>query len=194
MRSTAPPAKVQSALLEAMEERQVTSGETTHQLAWPFFVIATQNPVEHEGTWDLPQAQLDRFLMQINVGYPEPIAERAILDLAMNEAQELTEPVSEVISRANLKEAQAEIAALHVSELIRDYVVRLISNTRSDALPGVGGASCLSGQPTRDDHVNPRRTGPCVAAGPRSCSARGCQRAGDVSAAPPDHVDLSRRC
>jgi len=132
------PAKVQSALLEAMEEGQVTSGETTHQLAWPFFVIATQNPVEHEGTWDLPQAQMDRFLMQINVGYPELDAERAILDLAMNEAQDLTEPVSEVISRDDLKAAQAEVAALHVSELIRDYVVRLISNTRSDALAGVG--------------------------------------------------------
>ena len=132
------PAKVQSALLEAMEEGQVTSGETTHRLAWPFFVIATQNPVEHEGTWDLPQAQMDRFLMQINVGYPEPDAERAILDLAMNKAQDLAEPVSEVISRDDLKEAQAEVAALHVSELIRDYVVRLISNTRSDALAGVG--------------------------------------------------------
>lgn len=132
------PAKVQSALLEAMEERQVTSGETTHLLAWPFFVIATQNPVEHEGTWDLPQAQMDRFLMQINVDYPEPASERAILDLAMEEAQDAVAPVGEVISKADLKAAQAEIAGLHVSELIRDYVVRLISNTRSDALKGVG--------------------------------------------------------
>lgn len=132
------PAKVQSALLEAMEERQVTSGETTHLLAWPFFVIATQNPVEHEGTWDLPQAQMDRFLMQINVGYPEPASERAILDLAMEEAQNAIAPVGEVINSANLKAAQAEIAGLHVSELIRDYVVRLISNTRSDTLKGVG--------------------------------------------------------
>lgn len=132
------PAKVQSALLEAMEERQVTSGETTHQLAWPFFVIATQNPVEHEGTWDLPQAQMDRFLMQINVDYPEPASERAILDLAMEEAQDTVAPVTEVISRDDLKAAQAEIAGLHVSELIRDYVVRLISNTRTDALKGVG--------------------------------------------------------
>lgn len=132
------PAKVQSALLEAMEERQVTSGETTHILAWPFFVIATQNPVEHEGTWDLPQAQMDRFLMQINVGYPEPASERAILDLAMEEAQDAVAPVGEVISSADLKAAQAEIAGLHVSELIRDYVVRLISNTRTDALKGVG--------------------------------------------------------
>lgn len=132
------PAKVQSALLEAMEERQVTSGETTHLLAWPFFVIATQNPVEHEGTWDLPQAQMDRFLMQINIGYPEPASERAILDLAMEEAQNAVAPVGEVINSANLKAAQAEIAGLHVSELIRDYVVGLISNTRSDTLKGVG--------------------------------------------------------
>ena len=132
------PAKVQSALLEAMEERQVTSGETTHALAWPFFVIATQNPVEHEGTWDLPQAQMDRFLMQINVGYPGPGSERAILDLAMEEAQEAATTMGEVIGQADLKAAQAEIAALHVSDLIRDYVVRLISNTRTEALPGVG--------------------------------------------------------
>lgn len=132
------PAKVQSALLEAMEERQVTSGETTHKLAWPFFVIATQNPVEHEGTWDLPQAQMDRFLMQVNVDYPTPDNERAILDLAIEEGQDTVAPVKEVISQADLKEAQTEIAALHVSDLIRDYVVRLISGARTDALKGVG--------------------------------------------------------
>lgn len=132
------PAKVQSALLEAMEERQVTSGEATYPLAWPFFVIATQNPVEHEGTWDLPQAQMDRFLMQINVDFPDPENERAILDLAMEEAQNDAPVAIDVIGQTDLRSAQAEIAALHVSDLIRDYVVRLISNTRSDALQGVG--------------------------------------------------------
>ncbi len=134
------PAKVQSALLEAMEERQITSGETTHKLAWPFFVIATQNPVEHEGTWDLPQAQMDRFLMQINVDYPTIQNERAILDLSIREANDAISPATEVIDHADLKAAQTEVAALHVSDLIRDYVVRLISGTRSDPspLPGVG--------------------------------------------------------
>ena len=132
------PAKVQSALLEAMEERQVTSGEATYPLDWPFFVIATQNPVEHEGTWDLPQAQMDRFLMQINVDYPGPEDERAILDLAMAEAQDGATTTHDLISQADLKAAQADIAALYVSEVIRDYAVALISNTRTDALPGVG--------------------------------------------------------
>ncbi len=134
------PAKVQSALLEAMEESQITSGETTHKLAWPFFVIATQNPVEHEGTWDLPQAQMDRFLMQINIDYPTVQNERAILDLSIREANDAVSPVVEMIDHADLKVAQAEVAALHVSDLIRDYVVRLISGTRSDPspLPGVG--------------------------------------------------------
>ena len=121
------PAKVQSALLEAMEESQITSGETTHKLAWPFFVIATQNPVEHEGTWDLPQAQMDRFLMQINIDYPTVQNERAILDLSIREANDAISPVVEMIDHADLKAAQAEVAALHVSDLIRDYVVRLIS-------------------------------------------------------------------
>ena len=69
------PAKVQSALLEAMEERQVTSGTESLKLDDPFFVIATQNPIEHEGTWDLPQAQLDRFLLHVTVDYPDPAAE-----------------------------------------------------------------------------------------------------------------------
>ena len=188
------PAKVQSALLEAMEEGQVTSGETTHQLAWPFFVIATQNPVEHEGTWDLPQAQMDRFLMQINVGYPELDAERAILDLAMNEAQDLTEPVSEVISRDDLKAAQAEVAALHVSELIRDYVVRLISNTRSDALSGVGEHLACPASPRGTIMLTRAAQARAWLMGPRSRSARRCRRIGDAGSAPPDHADLSRRC
>ncbi|MEM7270832.1 MAG: MoxR family ATPase [Pseudomonadota bacterium] len=134
------PAKVQSALLEAMEERQVTSGDQTHALAWPFFVIATQNPVEHEGTWDLPQAQLDRFLMQVNVDFPKAENERAILDLAMEEATSGGLDVGQAISQSELRTAQEEVAALHVSELIRDYVVRLIAGTRNDPDPlaGVG--------------------------------------------------------
>ena len=138
------PAKVQSALLEAMEERQITSGETTYPLEPPFFVIATQNPIEHEGTWDLPQAQLDRFLMQINVDYPQRYAEREILDLAMNEAtaaltKTSDEPI-DVITRSELHAAKVEVAAVHVSDLVRDYMVRLIAGTRDDPerLEGVG--------------------------------------------------------
>ncbi|MFK7944514.1 MAG: AAA family ATPase [Paracoccaceae bacterium] len=138
------PAKVQSALLEAMEERQVTSGDYTHRLDWPFFVVATQNPIEHDGTWDLPQAQLDRFLLQISLGYPAPSSERAILDLAILEAAADTKPgtVPEgvLITRADLKQAQSQVKTTYIAEPVRDYIVRLIAGTRSDPdkLPGVG--------------------------------------------------------
>lgn len=134
------PAKVQSALLEAMEERQVTAGDETLALDWPFFVVATQNPIEHDGTWDLPQAQLDRFLMQITVDYPERSNERAVLDLVMGEAiAPETEPPQPIFQR-DLGQAQREVRALYLSEPIRDYIVRLIAATRDDpaALPGVG--------------------------------------------------------
>lgn len=135
------PSKVQSALLEAMEERQVTNGDETHLLEQPFFVIATQNPIEHEGTWDLPEAQLDRFLMHVRVGYPDAATETALLDIALREAEgqihgRQTEAGSARISPADL--AQARQAALNVflSEPVRDYIVRLVDfSRRGDDLP-----------------------------------------------------------
>ncbi|MEX2518973.1 MAG: AAA family ATPase [Paracoccaceae bacterium] len=139
------PAKVQSALLEAMEERQVTSGETTYRLDPPFFVIATQNPIEHDGTWDLPQAQLDRFLLHIVVGYPTARDERLIFDLVMREAADGLSDTAKAanappISKYDLAAARREVAAVHISDLLRDYIVRLIAATRDDPapLPGVG--------------------------------------------------------
>ncbi|MEL7153003.1 MAG: MoxR family ATPase [Pseudomonadota bacterium] len=139
------PAKVQSALLEAMEERQITAGDRTHPLADPFFVVATQNPIEHEGTWELPQAQLDRFLLHVVVDYPSPETEREILDLVMRETVEAqgnassTEPVAR-LTAAQLGAARSEALDVHVSPLIRDFIVRIISGTRNDpeAIPGVG--------------------------------------------------------
>lgn len=134
------PAKVQSALLEAMEERQVSSADSTYPLAWPFFVIATQNPIEHEGTWDLPQAQLDRFLMQITVGYPAQVDERAILDLSIEEAIAQSPGALDQICQADLQAAQEAVRQIYLSEPVRDYIVRLIAATRGDPdpLPGVG--------------------------------------------------------
>ena len=135
------PAKVQSALLEAMEERQITTGKTSHLLEQPFFVIATQNPIEHEGTWELPQAQLDRFLLHVVVDYPLSDTERNILDLAMREAATDGFPAPErSIAKSELAEARSEVLAVHVSEPVRDYVVRLVAGTRGDpeALEGVG--------------------------------------------------------
>lgn len=135
------PAKVQSALLEAMEERQVTTGRESMKLDSPFFVIATQNPIEHEGTWDLPQAQQDRFLLHITVDYPDPGAERLIFDLVMNEAAAAKTPSGPPanITKAQLAEARDEVLDVHISDPVRDYIVRLISATRGqpESLEGV---------------------------------------------------------
>lgn len=142
------PAKVQSALLEAMEERQVSSGEATYQLDWPFLAIATQNPIEHDGTWELPQAQLDRFIMHLRVDYPAQKDERAILDVVLREAQASyspeVQPQVSPVSLDTLREAQMAITNLHISEPIRDYIVRLISGTRSDPAPVAGVGEHLS--------------------------------------------------
>ena len=134
------PAKVQSALLEAMEERQITAGKTSYPLEQPFCVIATQNPIEHEGTWELPQAQLDRFLLHLVINYPESSAEREILDLAMREAAEGWVAPPHLITKGELAEARRSVLAVHVSEPVRDYVVRLVAGTRGDPEPldGVG--------------------------------------------------------
>jgi MoxR-like ATPase len=134
------PAKVQSALLEAMEERQITAGKTSYPLEQPFCVIATQNPIEHEGTWELPQAQLDRFLLHLVISYPESSAEREILDLAMREAAEGWVAPPHLITKAELADARRSVLAVHASEPVRDYVVRLVAGTRGDPEPidGVG--------------------------------------------------------
>ncbi|WP_281019621.1 MULTISPECIES: AAA family ATPase [unclassified Minwuia] len=135
------PAKVQSALLEAMEERQVTSGDTTYPLAQPFFVIATQNPIEHEGTWDLPEAQLDRFLMHVRVGYPDAETESALLDMALAEAEgqisgrDAGQPVDR-IAPAELAAARHAVLRTFLSAPVQDYIVRLVDfSRRADDLP-----------------------------------------------------------
>lgn len=140
------PAKVQSALLEAMEERQVTSGKKSLKLEEPFFVIATQNPIEHEGTWDLPQAQLDRFLMLVTVDYPDRIAEREIFDLVLEEAVNADRPGEppKKISKEALAKARRLVLDVHLSDPIRDYIVRLIAGTRADPKSLVGVDEHLS--------------------------------------------------
>jgi len=132
------PAKVQSALLEAMEERQVTSGYETHTLEQPFFVIATQNPIEHEGTWDLPEAQLDRFLMHVRVGYPDAATELALLEIALGEADvsiggDAGGSDAERIRPEVLAAARREALNVHLSEPVRDYIVRLVDFSRQEA-------------------------------------------------------------
>jgi MoxR-like ATPase len=122
------PAKVQSALLQAMQERQVTIGDETFALPSPFLVLATQNPLEQEGTYPLPEAQIDRFMMKVIVGYPTRSEERAILD-AMATSEPVLTP-KPVVSAEAIKSAQHVVNTIYVDEKIRDYIVDLVLATR----------------------------------------------------------------
>ncbi len=123
------PAKVQSALLEAMQERQVTIGENTYKLPDPFMVLATQNPIDQEGTYTLPEAQLDRFLFKVRVVYPTPAEERQVLDAMATSAPKLD--VSPVALAADIVASRALVNAIHIDEKIRDYIVAIIQATRT---------------------------------------------------------------
>ena len=127
------PANVQSALLEAMAERQVSVGQHSYALPELFLVMATQNPIEQEGTYPLPEAQLDRFLMHVRVGYPDADAERRILQLARQEAEGRPPLPQQRISQAALFEARAAVLALHAAPAIEDYIVQLVIATREPA-------------------------------------------------------------
>jgi MoxR-like ATPase len=125
------PAKVQSALLEAMEERQVTVAGTSHELPGLFLVMATQNPIEQEGTYPLPEAQMDRFLMHVRVGYPDEDAEVEILRLVRDESavaakQERAAPIPEAV----VFDARREIDAIHCAEALERYIVDLVFASR----------------------------------------------------------------
>jgi MoxR-like ATPase len=128
------PAKVQSALLEAMQERQVTIGDTTHRLPEPFLVMATQNPIEQEGTYALPEAQLDRFMLMIKVGYPTKEEERAIMD-------RMTSPMKAVAEHAatpqEIAEARSVVQEVYIDEKIRDYIVNIVHATREPKAYGL---------------------------------------------------------
>ena len=128
------PAKVQSALLEAMAERQVSVGSRTYPLPELFMVMATQNPIEQEGTYPLPEAQLDRFLLHVVVDYPSVDAEKRILRLARAEAAAHSSQPPAPISQETLFAARQEILALHMAEPVEEYIVQLINATRRPAL------------------------------------------------------------
>jgi MoxR-like ATPase len=136
--------KTQSALLEAMEERQVTVDTHTYGLPRPFMVIATQNPIELEGTYPLPEAQLDRFLMRIQMGYPSHDAERAILETHGSHAS--VEELSPVTSAAEVVAAARAVADVHVAENLKSYIVDLVTATRShrDLALGVSPRGALA--------------------------------------------------
>ena len=130
------PAKVQSALLEAMAERQITVGRETYPLPPLFLVMATQNPIEQEGTYPLPEAQLDRFLMHIRIDYPDAAAERKILALARDEARTAPSAPSRPVSQSDLFEARDRVLSLHMAERLEEYVVQLVLATRDPAVYG----------------------------------------------------------
>jgi len=130
------PAKVQGALLEAMEERQVTVAGNTHKLPELFMVLATQNPIEQEGTYPLPEAQMDRFLMKINIDYPDDDTELSVIRLVRGEEQQQTIEQQKVLQQA-IFDARKEIHALHISENVEKYMVALVMATRKpERYPG----------------------------------------------------------
>ena len=130
------PAKVQSALLEAMAEKQITVGKETYRLPRLFLVMATQNPIEQEGTYPLPEAQLDRFLMHVNVGYPDKEAERKILHLVRAREQfglqhtQLDSKPAHLVSQAQIFAARQEVLNLYMAKELEDYIIELITMTR----------------------------------------------------------------
>jgi MoxR-like ATPase len=134
------PSKVQSALLEAMQERQVTIGDKTWPLPEPFLVLATQNPIEQEGTYPLPEAQMDRFMLKVIVGYPSAEEELTILDRMASTKPTFT--LNAVVSPEEIIGYQAMVNQVHVDQLVKDYVVRLVVATR-EAAAGKGVAPDL---------------------------------------------------
>ncbi len=125
------PAKVQSALLEAMAERQITVGAVTHKLPELFLVMATQNPIEQEGTYPLPEAQLDRFLLHVLIDYPDADAERKILHLVRNEAQQKHTAPTGMITQDALFGARKEVLQIHMADNLEEYLLQLILATRT---------------------------------------------------------------
>ena len=121
------PAKVQSALLEAMQERQVTIGDNTYPLDEPFLVMATQNPIEQEGTYPLPEAQIDRFMLKLKIDYPDQKEERQILDLM---SQDETILIRKIVGPADILRVREVVKEVYMDERIKDYIVQLVFATR----------------------------------------------------------------
>jgi len=128
------PAKVQSALLEAMQERQVTIGNETYRLEEPFLVLATQNPIEQEGTYPLPEAQADRFMLKVKIGYPSLEEERNIIRRNLNDEEE---KISKVVSAKTLLQAREALKKVYMDEKIEQYILNIVFATRNPAQYGL---------------------------------------------------------
>lgn len=131
------PAKVQSALLEAMQERQVTIGKETYKLEEPFLVLATQNPIDQEGTYPLPEAQVDRFMLKVNIGYPNKTDEREIIRRTLS--GQITEKINAIISPETLIQARQSVNKIYMDEKIENYILDLVFTTRNPEEYGLEG-------------------------------------------------------
>jgi MoxR-like ATPase len=136
------PAKVQSALLEAMQERQVSIGEETFPMPNPFLVLATQNPIEQEGTYPLPEAQLDRFMLKVKIGYPDKSQERQILDRMA--ATDKKFDIKPVIKPRDIAEVRAVVDEIYIDEKVKDYIVNIVCATRDPKSYGLDLANFIS--------------------------------------------------
>ena len=132
----APP-KTQAALLEAMQEKQTTLEGQTYELDKPFLVLATQNPIEYEGTYPLPEAQIDRFLMRLNVGYPNEVEEQEILK-RMKDGEIHDIKINKIVSPAHIIEMQKAIRTVHIDDDLQNYIVKIVESTRSEPRIEVG--------------------------------------------------------
>ena len=126
------PAKVQSALLEAMQERQITIGGETFSLSYPFMVIATQNPIEQEGTYPLPEAQVDRFMLKLKIDYPSKEEERTIMQRMSSNKQHVK--VQKIIQPEDLLKAQEKINSIYIDRILEDYILNMEATTRNPAI------------------------------------------------------------
>ncbi len=185
------PAKVQSALLEVMQEQQVTIGGTTYPVPLPFVVMATQNPIESEGTYPLPEAQVDRFLMKILVDYPSPGEEASVV------GRSLTMPaqVRECLSLEDLRRFSAAAATVMVDRDAIGYAVALVDATRhpgGHGLEDLRGHDRVRGEPARADRAGPERARAGAAARPRPRGRRGHSRPRGGCVAPPARPLLRR--
>ncbi len=121
------PSKVQSALLEAMQEQQVTIGDQTYPLPRPFLVMATQNPIEQEGTYPLPEAQVDRFMLKVKITYPSKVEERKVLDRALDET---SRPIQAVLTTQDITSMQDVVKLIYIDDQVKDYILALVQATR----------------------------------------------------------------
>ena len=178
------PAKVQSALLEVMQERQVTIGRETFKVPDPFLVLATQNPIETEGTYALPEAQVDRFMLKVLVGYPSPTEEFVIVERMTG----MLQAVQKVLTTEQLLELQKEADRCFVDPALIEYAVRMVTATRQPQgrRPERDGAlHHVRRQPARFDQPDPDRAGAGLRARARLCPAAGRAGHGAGRDAPP---------